>query len=248
MNDYVLYKHTNKLNGKLYIGITNDVKRRWRQNGIEYRPQKGDDPNGRPFWNAIQKYGWDGFTHEIIQNKLTFKEACDAEVIAISKANSTDKSIGYNVAAGGNGGHIYKKHPRGMLGKHQSQYEIESHKEMMEDQQRNPMTNGDVVWGVTHPHPRGFAGHKRTQEEKDKISATVRAKRIGCKRMAVTYPSGRVAVFDSATECFLSLGISQQIWYSVRDKGGVYHLSNHSKCKDEAHRAIDGCKFEYVKG
>lgn len=54
MNNYVLYKHTNRHNGKVYIGITNNVSRRWRNNGIEYKPQKG---NTSRFWNAIKNMG-----------------------------------------------------------------------------------------------------------------------------------------------------------------------------------------------
>ena len=72
---YVVYKHTNKFNGKVYIGITSrSVKRRWGNNGKQYLYD-----NSR-FANAIQKYGWDNFEHEILFEGLSKKEACQKEI------------------------------------------------------------------------------------------------------------------------------------------------------------------------
>lgn len=103
MNSYFLYKHTNQINGKVYIGITNDISRRWRNQGIEYKPHSS---NTSRFWNAIQKYGWNNFKHEILINNLTSQEACKKEIEYIAKYDSTNRLKGYNIASGGNGGRI----------------------------------------------------------------------------------------------------------------------------------------------
>lgn len=90
---YIVYKHTNIKNGKVYIGITSqNVKRRW-QNGSGYY--------GTYFYNAIKKYGWDGFLHEILFEELSEKDACKIEIELIKKYKSNDRKFGYNIASGG---------------------------------------------------------------------------------------------------------------------------------------------------
>ena len=94
-NFYVVYKHTNINNGKVYIGITcQDPKARWN-GGHGYNKNEY-------FWRAIQKYGWnDGFLHEILYEDLTHKDACQIEIELIAKYNSTNPNYGYNHHKGG---------------------------------------------------------------------------------------------------------------------------------------------------
>lgn len=90
---YCVYKHTSP-NGKVYIGITKyNPLLRWN-NGKGY-------VNNKYFYNAILKYGWDNFTHEIVCEGLSKEEACEKEVklIALYKSNNSD--YGYNLTSGG---------------------------------------------------------------------------------------------------------------------------------------------------
>ena len=89
-NNYKVYIHTNILNDKKYIGITKTSEReRWNNGNGYHKNQK--------FYKDIQKYGWDdGFTHEIIQDNLSYSEARRLEKYYISKYNSV--SNGYNNA------------------------------------------------------------------------------------------------------------------------------------------------------
>lgn len=92
---YTVYKHTNKVNGKSYIGQTKcqDLTRRWTGgHGYEGCPY---------FYNAIQKYGWNGFTHEILETGLTKKEADEKEIFYIKKFRTTENDYGYNIKHGG---------------------------------------------------------------------------------------------------------------------------------------------------
>lgn len=116
MNDssWIVYKHTNRTNGKVYIGITHDIKKRWRGQGCAYK-------SNRHFWQAIEKYGWDGFDHEIVLSGLTKHEACAEEIRLVAEYRSTDRENGYNHSSGGDIPLVWyrgENHP--MYGKHHS--------------------------------------------------------------------------------------------------------------------------------
>lgn len=97
---YCVYVHTNKINGKKYVGQT--CKRpeiRWLSDGSGYKNQPY-------FYNAIKKYGWDNFDHEIIKNNMTSNEANQLEIELIAKLDTLNPECGYNLAEGGKSGRM----------------------------------------------------------------------------------------------------------------------------------------------
>jgi group I intron endonuclease len=93
MNCYTVYRHTSP-SGKVYVGITaKNPKRRWH-GGAAYK-------NNRHFYSAIQKYGWDNFEHEILEEGLSYEDACRLEIELIHKHQSTNPEKGYNRSPGG---------------------------------------------------------------------------------------------------------------------------------------------------
>lgn len=94
MNDYVVYIHQNKINGKRYIGITNNTPKRWYGNGKKYE-------NCPVFNLAIKKYGWDNFHHVVIVSGLSLEEANLLEQFYIKEYRTCEKRFGYNVQPGG---------------------------------------------------------------------------------------------------------------------------------------------------
>lgn len=112
---YCVYRHTNRTDGKVYIGITYDISRRWRGRGIAYK----SNPH---FWQAIQKYGWDNFNHEVLFSGLSQEKACEEEIRLIAEHQATDREKGYNHSAGGENPLVWQrgeKHP--MYGKKHSE-------------------------------------------------------------------------------------------------------------------------------
>lgn len=94
---WCVYKHTNRQDGKVYIGRCRwpNYQDRWK-NGYGYK-------NAPVFWPEIEKYGWSAFDHEILASDLTFDDANRLEQEMITKYMANDPEHGYNVCAGGIG-------------------------------------------------------------------------------------------------------------------------------------------------
>lgn len=93
-NNYCVYKHTSKIDGRSYVGITRvGVEERWK-NGYGYK-------KNIYFWRYIQKYGWDSLTHEILYENLSEEEAIVKEIELIAKWDLTNKEKGFNLDKGG---------------------------------------------------------------------------------------------------------------------------------------------------
>jgi len=93
-SNWCVYAHINKTNEKIYIGISSNLKHRWSNGGNKYC---GCDA----FYNAIQKYGFDGFKHIVIINGLTESMARLIEDDLIKKYNTLvwkEDGNGYNIS------------------------------------------------------------------------------------------------------------------------------------------------------
>ena len=92
---YTVYQHKNKINGKIYIGITSQKPEdRWGSQGCNYK----SSPH---FYSAIQKYGWNNFEHNILFTGLTKEQACLKEQELIKEYDLMNREFGYNSTSGG---------------------------------------------------------------------------------------------------------------------------------------------------
>lgn len=100
---YKIYKHTSP-SGKVYIGQTcqDNVIKRWKNGGKGYFSRDKYGNFKQPAMvNAINKYPWDTWNHEIIDECESKEEAALLETKYIKEYNSTNKNFGYNITEGG---------------------------------------------------------------------------------------------------------------------------------------------------
>lgn len=104
---YVIYKASNKINGKMYIGKTYNLEKRKREH---FR----DIDNELPFHRALKKYGIKNFTWEVIDIAENDIKAREKETSWIKKLNTcihARNSNGYNITLGGEGGVSWNSRP-----------------------------------------------------------------------------------------------------------------------------------------
>lgn len=104
-----IYKITNKVNGKIYIGQSVNILDRWNHHKSCCNNEKCHEYNS-PFYRALRKYGVDNFNFDIIE-ECPVEELDDKEIIYIQKYNSfihIGDSNGYNNTIGGNQGSRFR--------------------------------------------------------------------------------------------------------------------------------------------
>ena len=94
----IIYKITNNINNKVYIGLTTcSLEYRWSKHLIEGRNVN----NKKHLYKAMRKYGLENFSIEQIDSTEDFKELGRLEREYIKKYDSQNPIKGYNLTAGG---------------------------------------------------------------------------------------------------------------------------------------------------
>lgn len=95
----IIYKITNKINNKIYIGLT--TKSFSERIGCYRSSVKSEKPIKHRVIQAMKKHGFDNFIFEQIELVENREELKQKEVNWIAFYKSTNPSIGYNVSPGG---------------------------------------------------------------------------------------------------------------------------------------------------
>lgn len=93
-----IYKITNQVNGKVYIGKTINLDGRWYKH--RYLAQRGSK---RHLYLSMRKYGLENFSFDVIE-ECNNDSLNDREKYWISVFDSTNPEHGYNKTIGGDGG------------------------------------------------------------------------------------------------------------------------------------------------
>lgn len=98
---WYIYKITNKINGKVYIGQTTNPNLRWsrHKSNAKHKPLSGN----LHLISAMNEHGIEFFVFEILEKVVFLNEADQREIELIKQYNSTNREFGYNKSPGGRG-------------------------------------------------------------------------------------------------------------------------------------------------
>lgn len=218
-----VYITTNLENNKKYIG-KRKLSKGWEKYLGSSKKLKQD----------IKIYGKDKFKKEIISYADTKEELSILEKKLIEEYDAVNSDMFYNIDKGGSGGEIYKQHPKGYSGHKHTKEWCENHSKFVSNKDNNCMTNGQVIWDVTHEHPRGMLGKHLSDDHKRKISIQV---------ISIS-PDGEVQEHISLKECSEKLGCNYHlIKECIRTKKPLAFKKGHTKEFKEKNAKFVGYKF-----
>lgn len=94
-----IYKITNKINGKIYVGQSIDIDRRWKEHRWDCVNPNVTDYNSKKN-RALRKYGVDNFIFEVLE-ETDEEDLNQREIFWITTLDTVNN--GYNLSNGGHG-------------------------------------------------------------------------------------------------------------------------------------------------
>lgn len=238
MNKYCVYMHKNRKNGMIYVGKTNDIDRRWRSSGVEYRSEKN------PIGEAISQYGWNSFEHIVLEDNLSDVEACEREQYYISLYHSNDPECGYNIADGGDAGRLYRrgKHPKGMTGKQHTEEWRKRQSELMK--RLNEEGKCGAVW--KNGHPRGMLGKHHSEEFKQKLRDIPSGQHPSAKKVRIRYQDGHIVEYECLKYMVEDIGVNKTTLMKIIKSGAPYVISPQCRTNLDNLKKIEGAIVYYL--
>lgn len=220
-----IYCIENLINGKKYIGQSNNIYKRWKSHIKELNNNCHCNNYFQKAWN---KYGEDNFYFNVLEN-CKENELNEKEIYYISKY-STYKS-GYNLTLGGGGRRGYH----------------------LTDKQKEAIKNGRHDFKHSEETKRYISeiqiGRKLTDECKEKISK-IHKKNIEDGKWFPKIENFKEHILESMTplSCFNNEGLLVKTYNNIHEAGRDLHIEPTNICKVMKRKAktTGGYTFTYL--
>ena len=224
-----IYKITNLINGKVYIGQSINIYKRWK----EHKNKNNWNKKKQIIYSAFKKYGLDNFNFEIIEicNKKMLNEK-ERFYIKLYKSYVYDKnSNGYNATLGGesNLGMVlskeskkkmsnarkgkYKGEDNPRYGQHLSESEKKNISEKNKGNNKGVPRSEEVKIKIS----KTKKGYKHTEESKKKIAKSRKGIKPPCSKKVIC----EGIVYESIKDCANYYKIkpnTMNCWFNGRSK------------------------------
>jgi group I intron endonuclease len=225
----IIYKTTNLVNGKFYIGQDLNNNPNYLGSGLMLN-------------NAIKKYGIENFKKEIIEVCNSKEELNEREKFWIKELNSQNREKGYNISDGGSGGKTWQNYTDLEMIKHTREKRSRSTSERNrriggflkdKNKQRESCIKGNLS--------RQMKGYKHSEETKMKIGNAHRGKEISEESRKNISNATKEAMenVDMKTLYQQKVKAKLEAAWAARDKNALEQLreldmtdmNNQQKCK-----------------
>ena len=237
----IIYKITNIINGKVYVGQTiSTIAMRWKNHCSK-------SSRCLAISSAIEKYGRENFTIEQIDQANSFDELNKKEGYWIAQCNSVAPN-GYNLKTGGNQPRLCQESINKIS---KANMGMKAWNEGLD--KSDPRVASYVRYGVeTHAYGKvGYRkGSKHTDEAKKKISEIQLGRIVSeetKKKMSESRKnSPHLAKIEKSVLCLNNNTVYKSVSEAARQLSvGISNLCNVLKGK---RRSVGGYKFVYVEG
>jgi predicted GIY-YIG superfamily endonuclease len=204
LNKSGIYKISNLVNGKFYIGSSKQIRKRWKSHRNSLRKNRHCNLH---LQSAVNQYGLDKFLCEVVEevsiNKLSKLEACKLllkrEQFWMDKTNCWDRKIGYNSQpkAGTNLGKKYSQESiERMRQSHIGYKHTKEAKRKISESQYKPVYQIDMSGKIVKRFGSCVEAEKETGVYKQSISM--------CCRKVMKYARGYQWCYEGDIQNFVS--------------------------------------------
>ena len=224
-----IYKITNTINGRVYIGQAQDIEFRWK------RHERDSKTENQVIYRAMRKYGIENFSFEVVE-ECSIEELDEKEIYYIEQYRSYvgwKDSNGYNMTLGGGGSRGVKvsKESRQKMGDSRRGEKNHNYGKPMTKEAKEKLRRAKIGKTLSDYHKRRisesllreknpFYGKTHTEETKKKMrenhadikgGKNPKAKKVICEGV----------VYDCLKDCAEFYGINYDTmkwWLSKRGK------------------------------